>query len=201
MNEPNDERAADGVRGAGPSEPTVEVPTQDQRVRALQQERDQLDEQLKRALADAANMRRRQRQELEDSRHRIVEGIAQELLPVLDGFRLALHTWDGRSNHTDPTTLVDGVRLVQTLLRASLERHGLQEIIADGRPFDPTRHEAVAVEVRAGTPAGQVLAVLQPGFLLGDRVLRHAKVLVSGARDQGAAGAAAGRQDDPDGDS
>lgn len=198
MNEPNSGRAADGAPGAGANEPTVEVPAPEQRVRALQQERDLLDEQLKRALADAANMRRRQRQELEDSRHRIVEGIAQELLPVLDGFRLALHTWDGRSDHTDPKTLVDGVRLVQTLLRASLERHGLQEISAENRPFDPTRHEAVAVEVRAGTPAGQVLAVLQPGFLLGDRVLRHAKVLVSGARDQGAT---AGEQREPDGDS
>jgi molecular chaperone GrpE len=198
VNEPSDGRAADGARGAGTNEPTVEVPTQDQRMRALQQECQHLDEQLKRALADAANMRRRQRQELEDSRHRIVEGIAQELLPVLDGFRLALHTWDGRSDHIDPTTLVDGVRLVQTLLRASLERHGLQEIAAEGRPFDPTRHEAVAVEVRPGTPAGQVLAVLQPGFLLGDRVLRHAKVLVSGARDQGAA---AGGQGEPDSES
>jgi molecular chaperone GrpE len=198
VNEPNGERAADGVPGAGANEPTVEVPTQDQRLRALQQERDQLDEQLKRALADAVNMRRRQSKELDDSRRRIVEGIAQELLPVLDGFRLALHSWDGRSDHTDPTTLVDGVRLVQTLLRASLERHGLQEIVAEGKAFDPSRHEAVAVEARPGMPAGQVLAVLQPGFLLGDRVLRHAKVLVSGARDQGAP---AGGQGGPEGDS
>lgn len=149
-------------------------------LQAVREERDHLEEQLRHALADAANMRRRQQQETEDSRRRIVEGFTQELLPVLDSFQLALQAWAERSAQTDPTTLIEGVRMVQSLLQGALERHGLQEIDAVDRPFDPARHEAVAVDVRPAVAAGRVLQVLQPGYLLGDRVLRHAKVLVSG---------------------
>jgi molecular chaperone GrpE len=70
--------------------------------------------------------------------------------------------------------------MVQTLLRSALERHGLQEIDANDQAFDPARHEAVAVEQKPGVDAGRVLRVLMPGYLLTDRVLRHAKVVVSG---------------------
>ncbi|MCY2956675.1 MAG: nucleotide exchange factor GrpE [Planctomycetota bacterium] len=164
------------------AKPPVEkdLPELAERIRTMQTEREQIEEQLKRALADAANMRRRQSQELSDSRHRIVEGMTQELLPVLDSFRMALLTWDGRNDHTDPAALVEGVRMVQVLLSSALERNGLQEIHAHGQAFDPARHEAVAVQARPGIAAGQVLEVLQTGYLLSDRVLRHAKVLVSG---------------------
>lgn len=147
---------------------------------SLRRERDQLEEQLRRTLADAANMRRRQQKEAEDTRRRILEGVTQELLPVLDNFQLALQAFAERSDQTDPATLVDGIKMVQTLLGAALERHGLQEIQADGATFDPANHEAVGMERRPGVPAGQVLRVLQTGYRLGDRVLRHAKVLVSG---------------------
>ena len=177
----------DGASGANPDTrgPAAQEPSPlEAKLQTLQQERDLLDEQLKRALADAANMRRRQSQELADSKRRIVEGITQELLPVLDSFQLALQTWDGRSDRTDPSTLVDGVRMVRVLLSSALERHGLAEIDANQKPFDPARHEAVAMEPRAGVAAGQVLQVLQTGYLLNDRVLRHAKVLVSGEPTQ-----------------
>ena len=96
---------------AGDANPETRSPepkdasAQDAKLQSLQQERDLLDEQLKRALADAANMRRRQSQELADSKRRIVEGITQELLPVLDSFQLALQTWDGRSDQTDPAKI------------------------------------------------------------------------------------------------
>jgi molecular chaperone GrpE len=150
---------------------------------SLQHERDQLEEQLRRALADAANMRRRQQKEAEDSRRRIVEGFTQELLPVLDSFQLALQAFDEQQQGADPTALVQGVRMVQALLRSALERHGLQEIPAQDQPFDPARHEALAVEPRPGVEQGLVLKVLAPGYLLADRVLRHAKVVVSGAAE------------------
>jgi molecular chaperone GrpE len=126
-------------------------------------------------------MRRRQQQEADESRRRIIEGFTQELLPVVDSFQLALQAGAEGGPAAEIGALLDGVRLVQSLLVAALERHGLQEIVAQDRPFDPARHEAVAVEPRADVPPGRVLKVLQAGYLLGDRVLRHAKVLVSGA--------------------
>jgi molecular chaperone GrpE len=123
-------------------------------------------------------MRRRQKQEMDDNRRRVLEGLTQELLPVLDTFTMALAA--AESEATDPKTLVEGVRLVRTMLSGVLEHHGLVEIPATGQTFDPLRHEAVAVEPALGVPEGQVLRVLQTGYLLGDRVVRHSRVVVAG---------------------
>lgn len=178
MNAPEEDPAAQRP-GDEAEERTVEIPAQEKRYLQLEEERDQLAHKLERTLADLANVRRRQRTELDDARRRALEGFAQELLPVLDNFRTALRVYDEKGGG-DVRALVEGVRLVHTLLAGALERHGLQEIAAEGQPFDPARHEAVALEEASGTPAGVVLRVLQPGYALGDRVVRHAKVVVSG---------------------
>jgi molecular chaperone GrpE len=175
VSEPNEERATDEPENG---ERTVEMPTHDQEFARLKQERDQLEQKLQRALADTANIRRRQKQEMDESRHRTIEGLTHELLPVLDSFTFALQSNDG--SNPDPQAVLEGVRLVRTLLSGVLERHGLQEIPAEGLPFDPARHEAVAVEPDANTPEGHVVRVLQTGYVLGDRVVRHSRVVVAG---------------------
>lgn len=163
-------------------EPAVEVPAHDAEVARLKEERDLLETKLQRTLADTANMRRRQKQELDDGRRRVIEGLTQELLPVLDSFNLALQTFDASGG--DGKALVDGIRLVRTLLSGVLERHGLQEIPAVGLPFDPARHEAVSLEPSTDVPAGNVIRVLQTGYSLGDRVVRHSRVVVAGPSGQ-----------------
>ncbi|MBX3464671.1 MAG: nucleotide exchange factor GrpE [Planctomycetes bacterium] len=173
-NEPTDEAETGSPQG----ERLVEIPAHEQEVARLKEERDNLEQQLQRTLADTANMRRRQKQEMDDNRRRVLEGLTQELLPVLDTFTMALAAAD--QDTTDPKVLIDGVRLVRTMLSGVLEHHGLVEIPAQGLPFDPLRHEAVAVEAAAGTPEGQVVRVLQTGYLLGDRVVRHSRVVVAG---------------------
>ncbi|MFM1873548.1 MAG: hypothetical protein RL398_2970 [Planctomycetota bacterium] len=170
----NPDPSADGA------ERTVEIPGHEQEMARLKDERDQLEVQLQRTLADAANMRRRQRQEMDDSRRRVLEGITQELLPVLDSFQMALAAYDAQGDQADPKALVEGVRLVRTLLSSALERHGLAEIPAAGLPFDPARHEAVAVEPSTEVQEGHVVRVLQPGYLIGEHVVRHSKVTVAG---------------------
>ena len=110
-----------------------------------------------------------------------LEGLTQELLPVLDTFGAALQAYDAPNGGTaDPKSLVDGVRLVRTMLSGALERHGLQEIRAEGAPFDPKLHDAVTVEPTRDVPEGHVVRVLQAGYLLGDRVVRHSRVTVAG---------------------
>ncbi len=158
-------------------EPSMETPTHDQELARLRDERDQLEQQLQRQLADAANVRRRQRQEMDDSKRRTVESIAQELLPALDSFGMALAAFD---TGTDPKALLEGVRMTRMLLTSALERHGLQEIQATGLAFDPSRHEAVAVEPTKALPEGHIVRVLQTGYQLGDRVVRHSRVVVAG---------------------
>ena len=174
VNQPDEREDAATPQG----EPPVEIPARDEELLRLKGERDQLETQLQRTLADTVNMRRRQKQEMDDSRNRVLEGLTQELLPVLDSFTMALQAHE--SGH-DPESLVEGVRLVRTLLSGALERHGLQEIQAEGMPFDPARHEAVAVEPTNTVPEGHVVRVLQVGYMLGDRVVRHSKVVVAGS--------------------
>lgn len=174
----NDPGAQDPEAGGAAKEPTVEIPTHEQELARLRDECQQLEQQVQRQLADAANVRRRQRQEMDEGRRRVLEGITQELLPALDTFGMALAAFDAGSS--DPKALIEGVRMTRMLLTSALERHGLQEIKAEGQPFDPLRHEAVATEAAPGVPEGQILRVLQTGYLLGDRVVRHSRVVVAG---------------------
>lgn len=152
----------------------------DNELQKLREEREQLQDQLNRTLADVQNMRRRQRLEIEEARRRSLEALAGELLPVLDNFALALQSIT-QSNGQDPKVIADGIRMVQMLLQAALEKHGLREIASTNSTFDPGLHEAVAVEARTDVGPNQVLEVLQPGYMLGDRVLRFSRVRVSSA--------------------
>ncbi len=159
-----------------PADPPTEI-------EALRAENIRLEGQWTRAMADLQNFRRRQLRDVEDARRRTVEGFAGDLLPVLDNFQLAMSAADdGETGEVRPEmqNLVEGLKMVQTLLLSSMERHGLVPVAAIGQPFDPNRHEAVGVEAREGVEDGIVLAEHQPGYTLGDRVLRPARVTVSG---------------------
>jgi molecular chaperone GrpE len=170
------------------TEPTVEIPAHEVELTKVRAERDLLEQKLQRAMADTQNIRRRQRQEMDDSRRRVLEGMTQELLPVLDSFGLALQAYDtaAEDGGSEQATagLVEGVRMVQTLLNGALERHGLQEIPAIGKPFDPAHHEALGVEPNGEVDENQVVRVVQTGYLLGEHVVRHSKVIVAGPPPQ-----------------
>ncbi len=162
----------------------------------VKQERDKHYEQLQRALADLQNFRKRRAQDMAETRQLAVEGLAAELLPILDSFHLATRAaeplGDGKTDagtqgqiegeaKGDNTKAVrEGLLMVKAMLEAVLERHGLREVPAAGQAFDPNLHEAVGLAENSGLAAGQVARVVQKGYFLGDRVLRHAKVLVAG---------------------
>lgn len=168
-----------GIPGEG-------VPPEEARAAArelteLREERARLETQLQRAMADLQNFRKRQSREFEEVRKRTLEGLAAELLPVLDNFHLALEAHEARhAEESDIHTMVEGLRMVQSLLHAALERHGVSEIPAAGLPFDPTRHEAVGVEPRDDVDAGHVAGVVQRGYQIGDKVVRPSRVVVAG---------------------
>lgn len=170
------ERAAGSTPGAGDAE---------RELAALRQEREALQDQLKRSLADLANIRRRHVKEMEQVRGAAAESLAAELLPVLDNFNLAL---EAHEQHTAPSergeahALVEGLRMVRSLLEGTLERHGLREISGHGEPFDPNVHEAVGLDTESAVTPGHVARVLQRGYYFGEKVLRPSRVLV---RDQG----------------
>jgi len=149
------------------------------------QERDKYHEQLQRALADLQNFRKRRGQDMAEIRQLAVEGLTAELLPILDSFHLATDASvpgakndDGEGDNTKAVR--EGLVMVKAMLEGVLERHGLREVPAEGQVFDHTLHEAVGLAEHSKVPPGQVAEVVQKGYFLGDRILRHAKVLVAG---------------------
>jgi molecular chaperone GrpE len=164
-------------------EPLAATPPADE-LAALRDERDRLEDQLRRAMADLANIRKRHSKELDEARARAIEAMAGELLPVLDNFHLALAAHEQHETgdtQRETHSIIEGVKMVRSLLEGVLERHGLAEIGSEGEVFDPSRHEAVGVDPDAQLEPGRVSRVLLRGYAFQDRVLRPTKVHVAGA--------------------
>ncbi len=146
---------------------------------------------LLRALAEQQNVLRRRRQEMDASLRYAHEDLIRELLPVLDDFERAILAMG--SETAEPIRA--GVALVHDRLVGLLERQGLTAIRPLGEPFDPALHDAIAERNEPGAAWNTVLEVVQPGYRLKDRVLRHAKVVVAGPPRPGGEPAAAAESD------
>jgi molecular chaperone GrpE len=178
-----DSGPVEGVRGNREVPPTDSAATAEQEtppvespedaLGALQAERDELFDRLQRVAADFDNFRKRAAREQAETITRANERLVKELLPVLDDLGRAL---EAAAEHEE-AKLEEGVRLVHRSLVSLLEREGLEPIGTDGR-FDPHVHEALLSQP-SEQDEGAILQVIQPGYRLGDRVLRPARVVVS----------------------
>jgi len=149
---------------------------------AIVSERDRLQAQLTRTMADLQNIRKRHVKEMEDARQRTIESVVAELLPVLDNFQLALSAHERHETaevKSETHAMVEGLTMIRGLLTEVLERHGLAEIPSLGEAFDPNVHEAIGIDPSASSDPGTVSQVVQPGYQLRDRLIRVAKVLVA----------------------
>ena len=144
------------------------------RARAL--ERDQFLSLLQRTQADFENYQKRNQRERESERRYMTAGMAADLLPVLDNLDRATAA-ARQAGETGP--LVQGVGMVHQQLLDLLRRYGITPIEARGLPFDPNLHQAVMQKSAPATGPNMVLDVLEEGFMIHDRVLRPAKVIVS----------------------
>ena len=127
-----------------------------------------------RAKAEAENTRRRAEDEISKARKFAVEGFAESLLPVKDSLEAAIAL-----PSATPEQLLEGVHATLRQLSSALERNRVIEINpAAGAKFDPHQHQAISV-VPADQEANTVVAVLQKGYLISDRVLRPALVTVT----------------------
>ena len=132
-----------------------------------------------RALAEFDNYRKRATRELEGVQRYAVERFAQELLPVLDGFELAMAS----AASADADSLLAGQAATQRLLLKAFEKAGIAALDPTGQPFNPAEHEAVVAQPSAAQPPDTVLQTVQKGYLLNGRVLRPARVIVARAPD------------------
>jgi molecular chaperone GrpE len=128
-----------------------------------------------RALAEQENLRKRTARDVEQAHRYGVERLAQDLLPVLDGFEQAL----ANAGASDAAALVAGQAATARLLAKALEKAGIQELSPAGQLFNPEQQEAMATRVAADRPANTVLETVQKGYVLNGRVLRPARVIVS----------------------
>ena len=132
-----------------------------------------------RTLAEFENFRKRATRDLESAQRYAVERFAQDLLPAVDGFELAVAS----AATADLNSLVEGQAATRRLLLKAFETAGIKSFDPTGEPFDPERHEAMVAQPTATRPPGTVLETVQKGYLLHGRVLRPARVVVAKAAD------------------
>lgn len=127
-----------------------------------------------RTLAEFDNFRKRTRAELENVRQSVAESVLTNLLTVYDDMNRMLE-----APETDDGSSRRGMELIQQKFKTFLEGRGITKLECRGQEFNPDEHDAIMMQPRAGFPAGVVLEEVTPGYKLGDRVIRHAQVIVS----------------------
>lgn len=149
---------------------------------AAQQEAASLKDKLLRTLAEMENLRRRTEREVADARAYGISSFARDILGVADNMRRALDAVSPElraAADAGVIALIEGVELTERELLKSLEKSGIRKIEPQGEKFDPNVHQAMYEVPDASVPAGSVVQVVQPGYLIGERVLRPAMVGVS----------------------
>jgi molecular chaperone GrpE len=128
------------------------------------------------------NLRRRTDREVADSRTYGISNFARDIVAVADNMDRALGALDkGLRDNADAATkaLLDGVELTERELLNVLEKHGVKKFEPLGEKFDPNLHQAMFELPDPSKPAGTVAQVVQPGYMIGERVLRPAMVAVA----------------------
>jgi molecular chaperone GrpE len=137
---------------------------------------------LLRALADMENLRKRTEREVADARQYGIAAFARDILSVADNFRRALESIGPElRNSEEPgiTALIEGVELTERDLQKALEKNGIRKIEPMGEKFDPNLHQAMYEIPDPSVPSGTVVQVVQPGYVIGERILRPAMVAIA----------------------
>lgn len=141
-------------------------------------ERDSMKGDLQRIAADFENYKRRAQREREQASAAAETKLLGELLTVIDEMERAVkHAEEAAETHPQ---VAEGIKLVHMRLEGVVRSHGLERVDTSG-PFDANLHDAMMVQPTPGAAEGSIVQVLESGWKLGDRVLRHARVIVAGA--------------------
>jgi molecular chaperone GrpE len=136
-----------------------------------------------RAAAEIENVRRRSARDVEDTRNYAVTGIARDLLNVADNLRRALDSVAPEAREQDEylARLAEGVEMTERELLSVFDRHRIRKVVPEGERFDHNLHQAMFEVETADHAPGTVVQVLQPGYVIADRLLRPAMVGVAKA--------------------
>lgn len=175
--DPPDDRTGMDDTDARPAAATDEL-------EELRRELAEKNDRLLRALAEADNTRRRAQRDREEAVRYAAEGLARDLIPVLDNLDRAL---EAARASGDVSGIVEGVELIRREFLKALERHGVTRYEALGQRFDPNQHEALARVLSLDKEPDTVVGEIAPGYSLRGRVIRPAQVAVAARPDENAA--------------
>jgi molecular chaperone GrpE len=151
-------------------------------IAALQAEVSEFKDRYLRAVAETENLRKRAEREKQDATQYAFTRFARDLLGVADNFERALEAMKPEKRAALPPevlSVIEGIEATQRQLLSTLERFAIRKIDAVGQKFNPNQHEAIAELPVPGQPAGAVIAVAENGYMIGDRLLRAAKVAIA----------------------
>jgi molecular chaperone GrpE len=167
------EKSNDAVTPASGS-----APEQLTELQTLAAKADEYKDNWLRTAADFENFKKRAARERTEAAQIVSAALLQKLLPVLDNFEMAQAA--AQTAQGDKlASLQTGIAMIQQQLKTALTEFGLEEMDANGKPFDPTFHEAVSQQETDSVPEGQVIQQIRKGYKLRDRLLRPAAVVVA----------------------
>jgi len=150
----------------------------EERLQAAETQAEEVHDRLLRVMAEFENYKKRMEREMNDYRKFANESLIKEILPMVDNLEKALEMSD-EQNEKALGSLREGVDMTLKGLLTGIERFGVVPIESLEEPFDPNFHQAVMQEESAGHSDNTVIKELQKGYLIGDRLLRPAMVVVS----------------------
>ncbi len=160
------------------SEATIEPDSLAGELEAAQEEARNNQELYLRALAEMDNLRKRNQREKEDISKFGNENILREILPVIDNLERAI---EHAAAQEDGAGLLEGVQMTLSQFSSVLQKFGVESLVSTGEIFDPAHHQAMGQFETAEVPANHVAKELQKGYLLNNRLLRPAMVMVAKA--------------------
>lgn len=157
-----------------------EVEILKEKLSQVEQERDMFKDQLYRKAADYENFRRQKEREAAAFLKFAEEGLIKKLLPTLDDLERVIKNADKfLTGNPDAKIYVDGVKLIQQKLLKTLEERGVTRIESLGKKFDVNYHEALTQQPTSNAEPETIVEEFEPGYMLHDKVIRHAKVVVA----------------------
>jgi molecular chaperone GrpE len=177
---PDQEQTAATEPGAGaaareaPAEQAPDVATLEGRIA-------ELTDRLLRAHAEMDNLRKRTERDKEETAKYAITKFAREVLSIGDNLQRAIAAVPAGAADADPAlrALIDGVSMTDREFLNILERNGVKRVVPEGQPFNPHQHQAMTEVENRDVAPGTVVQVYQPGYVLEDRVLRPAMVVVA----------------------
>lgn len=184
-NEQVDEELNEAERKAADNDRSEREAEQDgsgSEVEALEARVKEFQEQMLRSQAEMQNVRRRSEIDVEKARKFALEKFVKELLPVADSLEKAVESTEGHEDAGEVVANIrEGVEMTLSLFMNSLSKFNVKQLNPVGEPFDPQQHEAMSMVPAPDAEPNSVVAVVQKGYTLNDRLVRPAMVVVAKA--------------------